>query len=315
MFTFIDLFAGIGGMRQSAEANGGKCIFTAEWDKYAQKTYKANFGDNEIHGDVSKLEIASIPDHDLLLASPPCQPFSIAGVSKNGSLGRSHGLDDMRGTLFFDVARIIEAKQPKVFLLENVKNLLSHDKGNTFRVIKDVFDQLGYDIHFKVIDAHGFTPQHRQRIFIVGFKTPTDFDFNRLQKPQIAPQLGSLLEDDVDPKYTLSSRLWGSLVAHRDRHADKGNGFGFEVVERESTHTRTLLARYFKDGSEILVDQGSSCPRRLTPRECARLQGFPDSFKIVCSDTQSYRQFGNSVVVPLVTEIVRLIVETGALDG
>lgn len=308
MFKFIDLFAGIGGMRLAAEESGGVCVFTSEWDKFAQKTYAANHS-GEIHGDIRSIDAKNVPDHDLLIAGFPCQPFSIAGVSKNQSLGREHGLkDEMRGTLFFEVARIIEEKRPQAFLLENVKNLLSHDKGNTFRVISEAIELLGYQLHFKVIDANAFVPQHRERIFLVGFREPKNFDWNALPMPQGGSQLSSLLEDDVDPKYTLSSRLWASLEAHKQRHQDKGGGFGCGTVSPACTRTRTLLARYYKDGSEILLEQPGKNPRRLTPRECARLMGFPDSFKLPCSDTQSYKQLGNSVVVPCVSHVIKLII-------
>lgn len=330
-FTFIDLFAGIGGIRMGFEQNGGHCVFTSEWDKYAVKTYCENFStDHQLVGDITKIIVDDIPDHDVLLAGFPCQPFSIAGVSKKNSLGRVHGFEcKTQGTLFFDVARIIKEKQPKAFLLENVKNLMSHDKGRTFQVIKDTLeDELGYKISPKVIDAKGFVPQHRERIYIVGFREDTEFSWDAfMQKRQdektmadiLHPQDGS--EDSemdtlkkyiighkgkVDDKYILSNKLWKYLYDYAAKHKAQGNGFGYGMVTKNSI-ARTLSARYFKDGSEILVNRGTNNPRRLTPRECARLMGYPDSFKIPVSDTQSYKQFGNSVVVPVIAEIARIM--------
>lgn len=305
-FTFIDLFAGIGGTRIAFEQNGGKCIFTSEWDRWSQKTYRENFGDNPA-GDITKIDPISIPDHDMLVAGFPCQPFSIAGVSKKISLGRDHGFKDKaQGTLFFNVADIIEKKRPPMFLLENVKNLLSHDRGNTFHVIEGALKELNYNIFYKVIDAKGYVPQHRERIFIVGFDKKVfggsiDFVFPEALKAK--KRMASILEKKVDPKYTLSNKLWQYLQDYAKKHKEKGNGFGFGLVDGNSV-ARTLSARYYKDGSEILVDQGKSKnPRRLTPKECARLMGFPDDFYIKVSDTQAYKQFGNSVVVPVVNAI------------
>ena len=331
-FSFIDLFAGIGGLRLAFESIGGDCVFTSEWDGYAQRTYQANYHDNHpLNGDITHVAIEDVPDHDVLLAGFPCQPFSIAGVSKKNSLGRAHGFqDETQGTLFFDVARIIAAKRPKAFLLENVKNLLSHDKGRTFAVIRQCLsEELGYDIHFKVIDGAHFTPQHRERILIVGFREPVAFDWNALPLPSKGNQtLQSILHrtDGTEPflewdgsrffdhaknavlgKYTLSPKLWSYLQNYANKHKAKGNGFGFGLCGPESI-TRTLSARYYKDGSEILVSQGSGInPRRLTPRECARLMGFPDSFRIPVSDTRAYKQFGNSVVVGVMAHAAQLM--------
>lgn len=329
-FTFIDLFAGIGGIRQGFENHGGQCVFTSEWNKYSQKTYLENFPQCSNHtfvGDITSVDAQDIPDHDVLLAGFPCQPFSIAGVSKKNSLGRPHGFEcTTQGTLFFDVARIISEKRPTAFLLENVKNLLSHDKGNTFKVILDTLEnELGYHISYKVIDGQHFVPQHRERLLIVGFKEPTAFCWDDLILPEkrgkrmsdiLHPQDGS--EDAEDPftvgknarvnaKYTLSEKLWSYLQAYAEKHRKAGNGFGFGLVDGDSV-SRTLSARYHKDGSEILVSQGKrKRPRRLTPRECARLMGFNDDFKIPVSDTQAYQQFGNCVVVPVMAEMARVM--------
>lgn len=330
-FTFIDLFAGIGGIRMGFELNGGQCVFTSEWDKYAVKTYCENFGaDHPVVGDITQVHVDDIPDHDVLLAGFPCQPFSIAGVSKKNSLGRVHGFEcKTQGTLFFDVARIIKARQPKAFLLENVKNLMSHDKGRTFQVIKETLqEELGYKIFPKVIDAKGFVPQHRERIFIVGFREDTDFSWDALNHPGaeamtigdiLHPQDGTEVYSEetfkdyikgtkgkVNDKYVLSNKLWEYLYNYAAKHKAKGNGFGYGMVTKKSI-ARTLSARYYKDGSEILVSRGKGNPRRLTPRECARLMGYPDTFKIPVSDTQSYKQFGNSVVMPVIKEIARIM--------
>lgn len=326
-FTFIDLFAGIGGIRLGFQAAGGKCVFTSEWNVFSQKTYYENFGrEHEIVGDIVPFPSDSIPDHDVLLAGFPCQPFSIAGVSKKNALGRPHGFEcTTQGTLFFDVARIIDAKRPKAFLLENVKNLLSHDKGNTFRVIVQTLkEELGYDVHYRVIDGKSWVPQHRERIIIVGFRKKTGFTFDDLRLPQEGPKLSSILHPEngteqeelpftvgdkarVGEKYILTNNLWSYLQAYAAKHKAAGNGFGFGLVGKNDT-SRTLSARYYKDGSEILVERGKGKnPRRLTPRECARLMGFPDSFRIPVSDTQAYRQFGNSVIVPVMREVARLM--------
>jgi len=325
-FTFIDLFAGIGGLRRAFESAGGRCVFTSEWDKYAQQTYKANYSaDKPIAGDIVQIASKAIDDHDVLLAGFPCQPFSLAGVSKKNALGRPHGFAcETQGTLFFEVARILEHHKPKAFLLENVKNLVGHDGGRTFKTIKRVLTaELGYTIHWKVLDARAVVPQHRERIFIVGFREPNGFSWDDVMLPDPAkgPRLGSVLHretrDDVEPPYTdedgrvarkyqLTKHLWDYLKDYAARHREKGNGFGYGLVGPEDV-ARTLSARYYKDGSEILVWTGKSTPRRLTPRECARLMGYDEpgkpAFKIPVSDTQAYKQFGNSVVVPLVKAV------------
>lgn len=309
-FTFIDLFAGIGGMRLAFERARGECLFTSEWDAYAQKTYRENF-EGEIWGDITLLkDMSLIPDHDVLVAGFPCQPFSIAGVSKHNALGREHGFrNKTQGTLFFDVARIIDAKRPRAFLLENVKNLKSHDRGRTYQTIMDTLrNDLGYAVFDAVIDGQVAVPQHRERIYIVGFRLPIPFRFPVI--PITRPTLKSLLEPVPDLKYTLTVNLWEYLQHYAAKHRAAGNGFGFGLVDPDepATITRTLSARYYKDGSEILITQGCDVPpRRLTPRECARLMGFPDDFKIPVSDTRAYKQFGNSVVVPVVEAIAREI--------
>lgn len=310
-FTFIDLFAGIGGFRIAFERAGGRCVYSNEWNKYSQQTYFANFGEQP-EGDITKVDANSIPDHDILVGGFPCQPFSIAGVSKKNSMGRATGFEDQtQGTLFFDVCRIIKAKQPKAFLLENVKNLCSHDKGNTFKVIRNSLDELGYDIFYKVLDGQDFVPQHRERILIVGFNrhyfgdNMPKFRFN-VEPVEPKPKIADILEKHVDEKYTLSDKLWDYLQKYAAKHKAAGNGFGYGIAPLNGV-SRTLSARYYKDGSEILIEQNGKNPRRLTPRECARLQGFPDTFRIPVSDTQAYRQFGNAVVVPLMTEVAKLI--------
>lgn len=311
-FTFIDLFAGIGGMRIAFEEAGGHCVYSNEWNKYSQQTYFANFGDQP-DGDITKVNAETIPDHDILVAGFPCQPFSIAGVSKKQSLGRATGFEDKtQGTLFFDVCRILKSKRPKAFLLENVKNLCSHDRGRTFKIIREALDELDYEIFPEIIDGQAFVPQHRERILIVGFDRKRystnniHFEFNIIPKDP-KPVMRSILETDVDEKYTLSDKLWNYLQDYAAKHKAAGNGFGYGLAPIDGV-SRTLSARYYKDGSEILIAQENKNPRRLTPRECARLQGFPDTFKIPVSDTQAYKQFGNSVVVPLMTAVAKLIV-------
>ncbi len=306
-FTFIDLFAGIGGLRQAFDSSGGQCVYSSEWNKFSQITYKENFGETP-DGDITQVDENTIPDHDILVGGFPCQPFSIAGVSAKNFLGREHGFKDAtQGTLFFDICRIIKAKQPKAFLLENVKNLKSHDKGNTFKVIINALEnELGYDIHYKVIDASPVVPQHRERIFIVGFKTPTEFEFPELKGNR--PKLGDVLEKKVDEKYTLKDGTWNALQRHKIKHKAKGNGFGFNLADKKGI-AKTLSARYYKDGAEILIPQKGKNPRRLTPRECARIMGFKESFKIPVSDNQAYRQFGNAVVVPVVKEVAKAMVK------
>ena len=310
-------------MRLGFESAGGKCVFTSEWDNYSQQTYRANFP-CDVHplaGDITKVDVDEVPDHDVLLGGFPCQPFSLAGVSKKNSLGRAHGFEDeTQGTLFFDVARILAAKRPRAFLLENVKNLVSHDKKKTFRVIRRTLEDLGYVVDARILDSRRFVPQHRERILIVGFGDGSPFDWDSAPLPaQIrAPRLGSILhrEDGSEPdcdggrfldpsgrvheKYVLSDKLWVYLQAYAEKHRARGNGFGCSLFGPGDV-SRTLSARYYKDGSEILIDRGPGRnPRRLTPRECARLMGYPDTFQIPVSDTRAYKQFGNSVVVPLI---------------
>jgi DNA (cytosine-5)-methyltransferase 1 len=306
LFDFIDLFAGIGGIRIAFEEAGGRCLFSSEWDGKAQETYEANFG-HRPEGDIRSIASEDIPDHDILLAGFPCQPFSIAGVSKKRSLGREHGFaDEAQGTLFFELARIIRDKRPKAFLLENVKNLYSHDKKRTFQVIRRVLEEeLGYTVYHRIIDARGLVPQHRERIYIVGFREEIDFRFPAL--PEQGPALRTILEPVVDEKYTLSDKLWAYLQQYAEKHRAKGNGFGFGLADPDR-YARTLSARYYKDGSEILIPQEGRNPRRLTPRECARLQGFPEWFHIPVSDTPAYKQFGNSVSVPVVRAIARQMI-------
>lgn len=315
-FTFVDLFAGIGGLRRGFETIGGKCIFTCEWDENCRKTYRANFAVNhEIGGDIRDFskDPGKIPRHDVLLAGFPCQPFSIAGVSKKNALGRPHGfMCDTQGTLFFDLAQIIAHHRPGAFLLENVKNLERHNGGLTFGTILNVLkNELGYIVHHRVISSEPWVPQRRERIFIIGFREKNDFDFTRLEMPREPyPKLGSILDTEVDPKYTLTAHLWNYLKAYKEKHTAKGNGFGYSLFGPNDV-TRTLSQRYYKDGSEVLVRQSGSRPRRLTPRECARLMGFekPDKvdFNIPVSDTQAYRQFGNAVVVPVVEAVASLM--------
>ena len=310
-FTFIDLFAGIGGIRLAYQNLGGKCVFTSEWDNFSKKTYEANFGEVPF-GDITKINESDIPKHDILLAGFPCQPFSIAGVSKKNALGKAHGfLDETQGTLFFDIARIIQKKKPAAFMLENVKNLVSHDKGKTFKVISRTLKELGYTIYYRVMDGKHFVPQHRERIIIVGFnrkvfKGKEGFSFPELPEPTTT--IRGILEKKVDTKYTLTNNLWNYLQDYAAKHKAKGNGFGFGMTDLNGI-SRTLSARYYKDGSEVLIPQKGKNPRRLTPRECARLQGFPDKFLIPVSDTQAYRQFGNSVVMPLMQEVGKNIVQ------
>lgn len=308
-FRFIDLFAGIGGLRIGFQAIGGHCVFTSEWDAKAQETYSRNFRDNHpLAGDIRPFaeDPARIPEHDVLLGGFPCQPFSIAGVSKKNALGRAHGfLCDTQGTLFFDTAQIIAHHRPTAFVLENVKNLERHDKGRTFATIINVLEnELGYHVQTRVISSAPWVPQKRERIFIVGFREKTAFNLKALELPTDGPVLGSILQphDEVDPKYTLTPRLWEYLQAYKAKHASKGNGFGYSLFGPNHV-ARTLSARYFKDGSEILIDQPGKRPRRLTPLECARLMGFDRGdrrWHIPVSDTQAYRQFGNAVVVPVV---------------
>jgi DNA (cytosine-5)-methyltransferase 1 len=304
---FIDLFCGIGGFRYAFESVGAQCVFSSDWDKYSQLTYEANFG-HKPAGDIHAVASKDIPPHEILCGGFPCQPFSLAGVSKKNSLGRKHGFEDVKqGNLFFEIERILRDREPAAFVLENVKNLRSHDKGNTFKVIYETLSKkLKYHVQYQVIDAIGLVPQHRERIFLVGFKEPRHFEFPKF--PKNGPKLASILDKEVDPKYTLTPKLWEYLQNYAKKHAAAGNGFGFGKVDGTMT-SRTLSARYHKDGSEILIDQGAGrIPRRLTPRECARLMGYPESHKIPVSDTQAYRQFGNSVVMPVVAKIAEEVV-------
>ena len=310
LFSFIDLFAGIGGMRLAFEGAGGHCVYSNEWNKYSQQTYFANFGEQP-DGDITKVDADTIPNHDILVAGFPCQPFSIAGVSKKQSLGRATGFEDKtQGTLFFDICRILKVKRPKAFLLENVKNLKSHDRGRTFKVIAESLEELDYKIFHAVLDGQNYVPQHRERILIVGFdqkRYGSDIIFNfDITPTEPKPVIKNILEAEVDKKYTLTDKLWAYLQNYAAKHRAAGNGFGFGIADPEGV-SRTLSARYYKDGSEILIEQDKMNPRRLTPRECARLQGFPDDFIIPVSDTQAYKQFGNSVVVPLMTNVAQLI--------
>ncbi|WP_022698166.1 DNA (cytosine-5-)-methyltransferase [Euryhalocaulis caribicus] len=321
-FRFIDLFAGIGGLRLGFEAIGGKCVFTSEWDRFSQETYRANFPDDDAEhifaGDIRPYgdEPERIPEHDVLLAGFPCQPFSLAGVSKKNSLGRLHGfLCEQQGNLFFDIARILSHHRPAAFVLENVKHLERHDRGKTFAVIREALEgELGYNIDFRVISSRPWVPQKRERIFIVGFREDVEFSFDGFGS-QIPPEsewpvLGDILQshNEIDPKYTLTPRLWDYLQAYREKHTKAGNGFGFSLCGPGDV-ARTLSARYHKDGSEILIGQRhADRPRRLTPVECGRLMGFEyggRDWKIPVSDTQAYRQFGNAVVVPVVEAVAR----------
>ena len=316
-FRFIDHFAGIGGLRIPFEELGGKCVFSSEWDRFARETYAANFPEIEDHvfaGDIRPFskEPQNIPHHDLVLAGFPCQPFSIAGVSKKNSLGKPHGfLCDTQGTLFYDLAEMIRFHNPLAFLLENVRNLQWHDGGKTFATIIHVLrEELGYEVHSRVISSHYWVPQRRERIFIVGFRHATAFSFDDIEFPvEPRPTLGDILEPNVPEKYTLSPHLWDYLKRYRRKHRKAGNGFGYSLFGRNDV-SRTLSARYHKDGSEILLNQRGR-PRRLTPRECSRLMGFDDfqgsSFVIPVSDTQAYKQFGNAVVIPVVRAIARLM--------
>ena len=319
-FRFIDLFAGIGGLRRPFETIGGRCVFTAEWDRFSRQTYKANFpetaeSDHVFAEDVRPFADSpdKVPAHDVLLAGFPCQPFSIAGVSKKNALGRPHGfLCDTQGTLFYDLAKIIAHHRPPAFLLENVKNLQRHDGGKTFATIMHVLQkELGYNVSYRVVSSTPWVPQKRERIFIVGFRDQVNFNFDNLAVPQgDGPTLGQILDSDVDPKYTLTEHMWKYLQGYKEKHRNAGNGFGFSLFGPNDV-ARTLSARYYKDGSEILIEQKGNRPRRLTPRECARLMGFEEpgetKFCIPVSDTQAYRQFGNAVVVPAVQAVANLM--------
>lgn len=293
-FTFIDLFAGIGGLRRPFDELGGRCVFSSEIDKFARQTYYANYGE-EPHGDITLIAPSSIPAFDLLLAGFPCQPFSQAG--------RQKGFNDTRGTLFFYIMKIVEYHKPSVILLENVKRLQNHNQGNTYKVMQECLQSLGYTVSSKILAAKEFgVPQNRERIYIVALKNNVQFNFPEptLEKTKV----GNILEKDVPEKYTISNKLWEGHQRRKREHKDKGNGFGYGLFDGESFYTNTISARYYKDGSEILISQGAEKnPRKITPREAARLQGFPDDFKIVVSDVQAYKQFGNSVCIPVVRAI------------
>jgi len=295
MFKFIDLFAGIGGLRIPFQDIGGECIFTSEMDKYSQLTYQENFGEVP-SGDITTIDEKVIPPHDLLLAGFPCQAFSLAG--------KREGFDDTRGTLFFDVARILDFHQPKAFLLENVKGLKNHDQGKTLQTIIRVLNKMDYNLHIEVLNAKNFgLPQNRERIFIVGFKEMVNFEFPR--KCNIKTKLGDILEKEVDGKYTISNKIWKNHKVRKEKAQSKGYGFGYSLFNKESEYTSTISARYYKDGSEILIEQENNNPRMLTPREASRLQGFPADFKIPVSNTQAYKQFGNSVPVNVIKAIAK----------
>jgi DNA (cytosine-5)-methyltransferase 1 len=294
-FKFIDLFAGIGGIRLGFEDVGGECVFSSEWDKHAQRTYSANFGEVP-YGDITKIKADEIPPFDVLLAGFPCQPFSQAGLKK--------GFGDIRGTLFFDIARIVDHHKPRVVFLENVRNLGTHDKGNTLKVIIGTLEKLGYKVFHKVLNAKDFgLPQNRARIYIIGFKDNVDFKFPI--GPKTKTRVGDILEKEVDPKHTISDKLWAGHQRRKKEHREKGNGFGYSLFNEESEYTSTISARYYKDGSEILIEQKGKNPRKITRREAARLQGYPESYIIPVSDMQAYKQFGNSVAVPVIKALAK----------
>ena len=334
-FRFIDLFAGIGGIRLPYQELGGKCVFSSEWDKFAQRTYTKNFGEAP-QGDITQISASDIPDHDILLGGFPCQAFSQAGLKK--------GFDDTRGTMFFEIQRILAEKRPKAFMLENVKQLRGHDKGRTLETIlsilrgeheqeipsdvpmsqearKALSKKLNYWVDFKVLRAADFgVPQNRERIFIVGFDRDyyTDANFDEIfqwpETTRIPTRVGDILEDSatLDPKYTISEKLWVGHQRRKEEHGKKGNGFGYCLFNEDSPYTNTISARYYKDGSEILIDQShlGKRPRKLTPRECARLQGFPEDYDVsAVSDGQIYKQFGNSVSVPVIKAVAKKLTE------
>jgi DNA (cytosine-5)-methyltransferase 1 len=302
-FTFIDLFAGIGGMRIAFEKVGGECVFSSEWDKFAQQTYAANFGEIP-HGDITKVELSEVPRHDILIGGFPCQPFSHAGLKR--------GFEDTRGTLFFDVARIIDHRKPSMVLLENVKGFTTHDKGRTMAVVKETLEDLGYNVFHKVLNARDFgVPQNRERVFIVAInkKKMGSIGFEYPKPRKVETKVGDILDSTVDEKYTLSNKLWAGHKRRLREHREKGNGFGYSMFNSQSPYTSTISARYYKDGSEILIEQKNDNPRKLTPREAARLQGFPEKFKIPVSDNQAYKQFGNSVAVPVILAIAKNMVK------
>jgi len=301
-FKFIDLFAGIGGIRIPFEKLGGECVFSSEWDKHAQQTYSVNFGHTP-QGDITKIKEEGIPSHNVLLAGFPCQPFSNAGLKK--------GFNDIRGTLFFDIVRIVKYHQPELLLLENVKGFRIHDKGNTFLTVKKSLEDLGYEVFAEVLNARDFgVPQNRERIYIVALHKEkiSNLKFEHPKPPHTSVKLGGILESKVDPKYTISDKLWAGHQRRKIEHREKGNGFGYSLFDEKSPYTSTISARYYKDGSEILIKQKRKNPRKLTPREAARLQGFPETYIIPVSDNQAYRQFGNSVAVPVIEAIAKKMV-------
>jgi DNA (cytosine-5)-methyltransferase 1 len=334
---FVDLFAGIGGLRQGLALAGMECVFACEIDRKARQTYEANFGPCEGR-DIRSVDARSIPLHHVLAAGFPCQPFSLAGVSKKASLGKAHGFDEERsGNLFFEITRILRVHRSPVVLLENVKNLLSHDRGRTLDRIKLELESLNYEVVVGLLDARYWLPQHRERVFIVGLQRAAlpkaRFVFPDPPRDQTSPVLRDVLEPSWDAKYVLGTHLWEYLQAYRAKHAQRGNGFGYSLFRGDDV-ARTLSARYHKDGSEILIDTNSHLPRRLTPTECARLMGFPrpsvdrnalglaiprkgpaHSFVIPVSDTAAYRQFGNSVAVPVVEFVARHLLATVPLEG
>jgi DNA (cytosine-5)-methyltransferase 1 len=302
-FTFIDLFAGIGGMRIAFEKVGGECVFSSEWDKFAQQTYAANFGETP-HGDITQVELNEVPRHDILIGGFPCQPFSHAGLKR--------GFEDTRGTLFFDVARIIDHRKPSMVLLENVKGFTTHDKGRTMAVVKETLEELGYNVFHKVLNAKDFgVPQNRERVFIVAInkKKMGSIGFEYPAPKKVETKVGDILDAKVDEKYTISNKLWAGHKRRLKEHRAKGNGFGYSLFNAKSPYTSTISARYYKDGSEILIEQKDANPRKLSPREAARLQGFPEKFKIPVSDNQAYKQFGNSVAVPVIHAIAKNMVK------
>ena len=310
-FTFCDLFAGIGGIRMALERTGGRCVFSSEWNQFSRITYNENFNEWP-KGDITKIKPREIPNHDVLAAGFPCQPFSMAGISKKNSMNRPVGFDDeAQGTLFFNVRDIIRYKRPSAVFLENVKNLKTHDQGNTFRVIKESLEKLKYHVRAEILNGKYLVPQHRERLFIVAFdneESHQKFQFPKFRK--IRRTLDDILEDNPDERYTLRRGLWGALKRHAERHQKKGNGFGYTIAKRDGI-SRTLMARYYKDGADILISQGrGKLPRRLSPKECSKLMGFPSNFKIKVSDTQAYQQFGNSVVVPLVENVARNMINS-----
>lgn len=304
-YKMIDLFAGIGGTRLGFHlTNEVQAVFSSEIDKHAVKTYQANFGDDLV-GDITQVDERDIPDHDILVAGFPCQSFSQAG--------KKLGFEDTRGTLFFEVARILKYKRPKAFMLENVKNLLKHDNGNTYKVIESTLKSLNYDVNLLVYKAKDFgVPQNRERIYIVGFNKDIVKNYTKFTPPtppRTTTKVGDILEAEVDDKYTLSDRLWEGHQLRKQKNKENGKGFGYSLFSPESPYTNTISARYYKDGSEILISQPGKNPRKLTPREAARLQGFPDNYIIPVSDTQAYKQFGNSVAVPVVNAIAKEIIK------